>query len=89
MIALVKVEERTWGLDARKMKVFQLNTKKSKSIKCDNNKQQKNTQLVAAGRNELGEHSATCYTKRVRQPFPPPPPLILFIPFWTEKVPLL
>ena len=54
-----------------KWKHFNWTPKKAKSIKCDNNKQQKNTQLLAAGRNELGEHSAKCYTKRVHQPSPP------------------
>ena len=70
----LKVEERTEDFDARTMDAFQLNTKKSKKhTECDNNKQQKNTQLLAAGRNELGEHSAKCYTKRVRRPFHHPP----------------
>ena len=48
----LKVEERTEDFDARTMDAFQLNMKKAKSIKCDNNKQQKNTQLLAAGRND-------------------------------------
>ena len=61
--------------------------KKAKSIKCDNNKQQKNTQLLAAGRNELGEHSAKCYTKRVHQPFRPPPPYPFTYHFWQKRFP--
>ena len=40
MIELVKVEEWTEDLDARKMEAFQSNTKNAKSIKCDNKKQQ-------------------------------------------------
>ena len=63
--------------------------KKAKSIKCDNKKQQKNTQLPAPGRNvcPMGQGSTQQSVIR-RGSANLPPPLSFYKPFLTEKVPL-
>ena len=82
----VKAEERTEDLNARKMEAFQLNTKKAKSIKCDNNKQQKSHSFSLRDV-MIAQWARGALTKVLYEEGPPtfPPPLILLHTIFDRK----
>ena len=89
MIELVKVERADMGLRCKENRCIPIEYETNQSIKSDNNRQQKNTQLLAAGRNDSpGALSKVLYEEGPPTfPPPPPPPYPFTYHFWQKRYP--